>query len=91
MQHDIGYFEEGQLDKRRDLRLLARLLPFFDRRPGRVFDVEAALAADLASLEDPAQKEQIARSQYESGRITFNESRAMVGQAPPYRNFYDRE
>ena len=27
MQHDIGYFEEGQLDKRRDLRLLARLLP----------------------------------------------------------------
>ena len=28
MQHDIGYFEEGQLDKRRDMRLLARLLPF---------------------------------------------------------------
>jgi ATP-binding cassette subfamily B protein len=28
MQHDGGYFEEGQLDKQRDLRLLARLLPF---------------------------------------------------------------
>ena len=28
MQHDQGYFEEGQLDKRRDLRLLGRLLPF---------------------------------------------------------------
>lgn len=28
MQHDIGYFEEGQLDKRRDMRLLGRLLPF---------------------------------------------------------------
>ena len=28
MQHDLGYFEEGQLDKRRDLRLLGRLIPF---------------------------------------------------------------
>jgi len=28
MQHDLGYFEEGQLDKRRDMRLLGRLLPF---------------------------------------------------------------
>ena len=28
MQRDGGYFEEGQLDKQRDLRLLARLLPF---------------------------------------------------------------
>jgi len=28
MQHEIGYFEEGQLDKRRDMRLLGRLLPF---------------------------------------------------------------
>ena len=28
MQHDLGYFEEGQLDKRRDFRLLGRLLPF---------------------------------------------------------------
>ena len=28
MQHDMGYFEEGQLDKRRDLGLLRRLLPF---------------------------------------------------------------
>ncbi|MBC2735531.1 MAG: ABC transporter ATP-binding protein [Desulfobacteraceae bacterium] len=28
MQHDGGYFEEGQLDKQRDLRLLRRLLPF---------------------------------------------------------------
>jgi ATP-binding cassette, subfamily B, multidrug efflux pump len=28
MQHDLGYFEEGQLDKPRDVRLLGRLLPF---------------------------------------------------------------
>jgi ATP-binding cassette subfamily B protein len=28
MQHEGGYFEEGQLDKQRDLRLLGRLLPF---------------------------------------------------------------
>jgi ATP-binding cassette, subfamily B, multidrug efflux pump len=28
MPHDGGYFEEGQLDKQRDLRLLGRLLPF---------------------------------------------------------------
>lgn len=28
MQHDGGYFEEGQLDRQRDLRLLRRLLPF---------------------------------------------------------------
>ena len=28
MQHDLGYFEEGQLDQGRDLGLLARLLPF---------------------------------------------------------------
>lgn len=28
MQHDLGYFEEGQLDRRRDLSLLGRLLPF---------------------------------------------------------------
>lgn len=28
MQHDLGYFEEGQLDKRRDLSLLGRLVPF---------------------------------------------------------------
>ncbi len=28
MQHDGGYFEEGQLDKQRDFRLLRRLLPF---------------------------------------------------------------
>lgn len=25
MQHDLGYFEEGQLDRRRDLSLLGRL------------------------------------------------------------------
>ncbi|MDJ0722357.1 MAG: ABC transporter ATP-binding protein [Desulfobacterales bacterium] len=28
MQHDLGYFEEGQLDKAYDLRLLKRMLPF---------------------------------------------------------------
>ncbi len=28
MQHDLGYFEEGQLDKTYDLRLLKRMLPF---------------------------------------------------------------
>ncbi|MDJ0991572.1 MAG: ABC transporter ATP-binding protein [Desulfobacterales bacterium] len=28
MQHDLGYFEEGQLDKPYDLRLLKRMLPF---------------------------------------------------------------
>jgi ATP-binding cassette subfamily B protein len=41
MQHDGGYFEEGQLDKQRDLRLLARLLPFLT--PYR-----AMLAASIA-------------------------------------------
>ncbi|MBL0713108.1 MAG: hypothetical protein JJV98_05350, partial [Desulfosarcina sp.] len=28
MQHDPGYFEEGHLDKRYDLRLMKRMLPF---------------------------------------------------------------
>ena len=28
MQHDLGYFEEGQLDKTYDFRLLKRMLPF---------------------------------------------------------------
>jgi len=57
----------------------ARVLPFFDpERRGR-FDVEMALNELLATFEDQEMKERIARSRYESGRMTMNESRAYVG------------
>jgi hypothetical protein len=59
--------------------ITARVLPFFDSERRGAFDVELALNDLLATFDDQEKKERIARSRFESGRMTMNESRAFVG------------
>jgi len=50
MQPDLGYFEEGQLDKRRDLGLLRRLLPFI-KPYGRMLAASVGLVMLITVLD----------------------------------------
>ena len=54
MQHDLGYFEEGQLDKPYDLKLLKRMLPFLaPYRFWLVLSVGIVMALTLMDLALP--------------------------------------